>query len=263
MRSRILPAFGVAVASGAVFFGCNALLGIDKATVGPSDSGADVSPETASPATGDGGTDGPDGFVAQDDCNDYCNDIAQACAPPNREYLSADVCHQLCQFHIGYYDEQGLGMPVDVSATSAAAMGDTLYCRVWHSHAALENPSEHCPHAGPLGAEVCGTNPCDDFCQAAFHFCGTMSYASAQDCLNACNPDAGYPGFPYLIGSGPDLQGGGGNTLNCRIYHLENFLFTGLSVHCSHITASGGGVCVDVPDASVPDASLPDASGTD
>jgi hypothetical protein len=103
----------------------------------------------------------------------------------------------------------------------------------------------HCPHAGPLGAVTCGTNPCDDFCNMAQQFCGTMSYASVDDCLEACNADAGYAGFPYQIGGdASDLQAGG-NTLNCRIYHLENYLFTGDPVHCTHIAADGGGVCTN------------------
>jgi hypothetical protein len=249
----VFVALGVALVSVAGLVACNAVLGIDRANpgfdagmaVGAADGGGTVVPEagTLDGSTLEAGTP----FVAQDDCDDYCNDIASSCsdlANPNQEYLSVDVCKQLCNFHTSHYDEQGLGAPVDVSPASAAAGGDTIYCRVWHSHAALDNPVEHCPHAGPLGALTCGTNPCDDFCSAALHFCGAMSYASMDECTAACNADGGFPGFPYLIGDASDLQAGG-NTLNCRIYHLQNFLFTSDPVHCTHIAADGGGVCVN------------------
>jgi|CZKU01.1.fsa_nt_gi hypothetical protein len=230
-------AFGAAAAVAGVLVACNAVLGIDQASPEPKSPGG--SSEAGTIEAGDGGV-----FVARDDCKDYCADMAISCgAMANQEYLSADVCNQLCAFHTNHYDEQGLDNPVDVSATSPTASGDSVYCRVWHSHAALENPQEHCPHAGPLGAEFCGTNPCDDFCSMAVKFCPT-SYADMGDCLQSCGADGGYPGYPYLMGDASDLQGGG-NTLNCRMYHLENFLFTGDAIHCTHITADGGGVCVN------------------
>jgi hypothetical protein len=226
-RSLAWVCGALSMAAGAL--ACNAVLGIDEASLEPS--------------SGDGGL-APDAgvFVAKDDCADYCNDMAQSCgALMNQEYLTTDVCNKLCAFHVSTYDEQGVNQPVDVSATSPTASGDTLYCRVWHAHAALENPVVHCPHAGPLGAQMCGTDPCNDFCSMALNFCPS-SYLGMDDCLNDCHPDAGYPGYPYLIGDASDLQDEG-NTLNCRMYHLENFLFTKNPIHCSHITIDGGGVC--------------------
>jgi hypothetical protein len=247
MRAALF-AVAVAIAGGTGLLACNGVFGIDKAELedgGASSGSSSGSAEAGAPDAG--------GFVAVDDCTDYCNDIAAACsAPENQEYLSTDVCKKLCMIHTNHYDEQGLNQPVDVGPTTALATGDSLYCRVWHSHAAtVESPIEHCPHAGPLGASVCGTNPCDDFCVYATQVCtgANAAYASMQDCLQACtpNPDAGYAGFPYLMGTdGGDLQAGG-NTLNCRMYHLENFLFTNDAVHCTHVTVDGGGVCVDVP----------------
>lgn len=244
----VFIALGVALVSGAGLVACNAVLGIDKASPGfDAGAGSAPVPEGGSLVPEGGVEGGALAFVAKDDCDDYCNDIAGSCsnlANPNQEYLSTDVCKQLCAFHTSHYDEQGLGAPVDVSPTSVAAGGDTIYCRVWHSHAALENPEEHCPHAGPLGAQVCGSNPCDDFCSAALHFCGAMAYSSMDECTQACNADAGYPGFPYLMGDASDLQAAG-NTLNCRIYHLQNFLFMNDPVHCTHVAADGGGVCTN------------------
>jgi hypothetical protein len=216
-------------------FACNAVLGIDEASPEPASSN-----DSGAAHEGDAGDAGI--FVAKDDCNDYCSDMALSCgALMNQEYLSTAVCNQICTFHSGYYDEQGLNQPVDVSPTSVMPETDTMYCRVWHAHAALEDPVVHCPHAGPLGAEMCGQNPCNDFCTMALNFC-PGSYTDMNDCVQDCNPDGGYPGYPYLIGDASDLQDMG-NTLNCRMYHLENFLFTNQAVHCSHITFDGGGVC--------------------
>jgi hypothetical protein len=84
-----------------------------------------------------------------------------------------------------------------------------------------------------------------DFCTGA-----AAAYASYNDCLAACRPDAGYAGYPYMqnvadpevTDLAPQFQAGS-NTLNCRLYHLENFLRTGDPVHCSHTSLSGNGVC--------------------
>jgi hypothetical protein len=226
----MLVGFGGLVAGAAALLACNAVLGIDKASV-----------------VGDAGAGGNDGgasaFVAKDDCMDYCADMALTCATTEtQEYLDDDVCRQMCKFHTDHFDEQGLNAPVDVSPTSPIPTTDSLYCRVWHAHAAGDNPQHHCPHAGPIGANECGKDPCGEFCAYAMKFCGSMAYATNDDCLQACNADGGYPGFPYLIGDAGDLASSG-NTLNCRIYHLENFIFTGDAVHCSHVAADGGGVC--------------------
>ncbi len=233
----VFSACGGILAATAGLVACNSVLGIGEASLEP----ADARPVEA----------GTVAFLAVDNCNAYCSDIGSSCptSGPYQEYLSPEVCQQMCQFHTAHYDEQGLNEPVDISPTSAAASGDSIYCRVWHSHAAIDDPQEHCPHAGPLGAYVCGASPCDDFCSQALQFCGAKSYASFGDCMDACNADAGYPGFPYLMGpDASDLQGNG-NTLNCRIYHLQNFLKFHDPVHCTHVAKDGGGTCVNSPPA--------------
>jgi hypothetical protein len=240
---------GLASIFGAVFLGamqvaCNSILGIDPATAEP-DAGQ------------------PDGSVTPSyvvSCSNYCNLIQAACNSAqaleqgdNTEYLSNDVCMQICA-------QMDASAEV-ISPSVDPQLDDTLNCRVWHANAALQStPHYHCPHAGPLGGRMCDTNgdPCPTFCRMDLAICTgeNAAYASMQDCLDACEPDAGsgYPGYDYELNASDnevsDLANfEATNTLNCRMYHLENFLFTGQAVHCSHTSLNGNGTCVGgVPD---------------
>jgi hypothetical protein len=217
---------------GASQVACNSILGINQAT--QEDAGVQASYEVS--------------------CSNYCNIIQAACngsdasKGDNTEYLSSDVCMAICA--------QMDASSEAISATADPIPDDTLNCRVWHANAALLTDSHfHCPHAGPLGGRLCDDNmdPCTTFCRLDLFFCNgdNQAYTSYQDCLNACEPDAGYSGYVYEQNvTDPevtDLENfEATNTLNCRMYHLENYLFTGLPVHCSHTSLGGNGVCVGV-----------------
>jgi hypothetical protein len=240
VRARVAGLLG-AVMLGGSLVGCNAILGIDPAS-----------------REDDGG--GGGGSVTLDyslNCQNYCNHMQSLCnnsqilsMGDNTEYLSTDVCMKLCA-----------AMPVTNEAINSAAdpnPDDTLNCRVWHANAALtsKDPHLHCPHSGPLGGKVCDDNgdPCPTFCRLDLQFCTgeNQAYASLQDCLNACEPDAGYAGYTYELNtSDPEVTDLANyemtNTLNCRMYHLENFIYTQQALHCSHTSLNGNGVCVGVP----------------
>jgi hypothetical protein len=226
-----------AASLGAVFFACNGVLGIHEASLEPPEGGAEA-------GSGDGGS-----LVSYElSCDSYCRVIAANCKPSSleddTEYLSPAVCSQLCA--------QYESTPTPLDPNTEPTPGDTLNCRVWHANAAALGPHTHCPHSGPLGGNLCDDSqlggPCKAFCTLNLAVCtgDAAAYPSMTDCLNACEADAGYPGFPYQNMPGDpevrDLQTSG-NTLNCRMYHLENFLFTGEALHCSHTTQSGNGVC--------------------
>jgi hypothetical protein len=221
-------------ALGATQVACNGILGIDVATPEP-----------------DGGKVTPSYDVT---CANYCNLVQAACNAnqtltqgDNTEYLSPDVCMRFC----GLMDASA----EMISAAADPLPDDTLNCRVWHANAALLSmPHFHCPHAGPLGGGVCDNNqdPCLTFCRMDLALCTgeNAAYTSVQDCLNACESDAGYAGYPYKLNATDtevsdlaNLQMS--NTLNCRMYHLENFVFTGQPIHCSHTSLSGNGICVN------------------
>ncbi len=202
---------------------------------------------------------GPDGGAANPyalDCATYCavmNENCQTEAPPGAitEYLSTAICNKICNDGFPPPPDAG-GVDADLPAPSS---GD-LYCRLWHANYAsvTQDFHTHCPHAGPLGGNTCDddtSDPCAVFCSLDLKYCSDPAeYKSVADCLNTCRADAGYPGFPYQVNmSDPtvtDLQATG-NTLNCRMYHLENALLGDPAFHCPHTGPGGGGAgfCVD------------------
>jgi hypothetical protein len=193
-------------------------------------------------------------------CADYCARVGQNCTGTNQEYHPAGDCQTLCPYFAA-------GLDGDTT-------GNTTSCRIWHANFAAEShmPDVHCRHAGPLGGGACSPDAatvheslCMVFCQLDLGLCGhalagtkcgmlqdTITYEDLPNCLRAC---ANYPyiddgGELYIDDAGTAYDKG--NTLNCRMYHLENAavsLSTGdtnvASCHCSHATELGGGVCVD------------------
>jgi hypothetical protein len=231
-------AMGMAIALGAFagLFGCNTILGIDRATPAPQEASVSALGETSYDLN----------------CTNYCHIVRQACTfsadggSDNTEYLTDETCLAMCP----QFDVTG-----EVLVPSAPpSSSDTLNCRLWYANqAVVGDPHTACPRAGPLGGKVCDGqgDPCQAFCRLDLAFCtgDAAAYTSLDDCISACEADAGNPGFPYVIGPDPDdtdlASGYGGvSTLNCRIYHLENYVALGETVHCSHTAANGGGICV-------------------
>jgi hypothetical protein len=75
---------------------------------------------------------------------------------------------------------------------------------------------------------------------------------SVAECISACNA-----GFPYVAGA-QNGDGGlafdlvdenavpweSGDTLNCRLWHLEKAIVTDApATHCPHTDQNGGGMC--------------------
>jgi hypothetical protein len=256
MRRPLTLLGGALLVSGLLGIGglvssCNDVLGIGEAALEPGEAGGGEPSSEAS--AGDAGAGNAASFYALN-CNNYCSLVSTYCTPTpqdgdNTEYLTSDagICTQMC-------NEFEVTGEVTTAAQEPELL-DTLNCRVWHANAArLGDPHTHCPHAGPLGGDLCGSDPCVPFCRMDLDFCtgSNAAYASNDDCLSACrpNPDAGYGGFPYEISADTEVSDlaepyqSGSNTLNCRLYHLQNYLRTGDPVHCSHTSQSGNGVCV-------------------
>lgn len=135
-------------------------------------------------------------------CDVYCSLIVDNCAEQEAQYDDYDDCVDYCgttaQIPAGTFDDHG---------------GNTLGCRIYHAMVAANDPAGgsaalHCPHAGPTGADFCGTW-CDNYCHLAMLNCSGAStiYANLSDCQQACSgfPTSGRPG---------DTSG---DTVQCRI----------------------------------------------
>ncbi len=193
----------------------------------------EVSPETST------GTDA--GAVS---CTTYCAAVMGICTGSYKQYLDNTECMTACAL-------LPPGMPGDTS-------GNTVGCRTTHAgYAATMGLNPHCWHAGPFGYQGCGTE-CESFCMLATSYCsvdggfdaGAPPYASQNDCTAAC---AGFPKIDDADGGGAvGIDGGynaagpmGGNTLDCREWHLDNALdgpgmALGQELHCPHVAADSG-----------------------
>lgn len=229
-----LLAAGLLAASAA----CNAVLGIEHATF--EDGGMEAA-TSGSPADGGAGATSDDGGELT--CSNYCSTIMQNCTGVHQAYLSNDVCMTMCG-----YMAPGVFYPPSANPDNV----DTLGCRLWHATVAPIDPTVHCRHAGPLGTELCG-GPCKPFCRLDWRFCtddhGINVYEGQVDgCDSVCEGDAG---FDYVEGDSGDLADPSGtmiemgNTLNCRLWHLETAISTYmtnvepdrttlLTLHCGH-----------------------------
>jgi hypothetical protein len=232
---------------GATTVGCNDLLGIEHATL--YDAGADGGDAVANGAgvtdatapSDDGGAnqdgaDSSDGAVVDPlTCDNYCAVMMQNCTGTHMEYLSNDVCLTMCG-----YMTQGQFYPPEQEPDNV----DSLGCRLWHAHSAAAHPEVHCRHAGPLGADLCG-GPCQPFCSLDWHFCTDDHGVSVYDgqvtgCESVCLSmgDGGLPDMEGDSGDIVDPTGAmilAGNTLNCRLWHLETAIDKSLPMqHCPH-----------------------------
>jgi hypothetical protein len=182
-------------------------------TGGGTDSGKDSGTDTGT--TTDGGSEA--GLAVS--CANYCNIIATNCTAANQEYVNNATCLAMCANM--------------TPGTAGDTSGDTLACRQYHAGAAAGNAALHCRHAGFSGADTCGTSHCAAFCKQDIALCGgqtTPPYASQADCETKC------AAYPYVAATGGDTALTSGNTMQCRLYHLEAAYGGGAATttHCPH-----------------------------
>jgi hypothetical protein len=227
--------------AGGIWLGCG---GDDTTTVPGTDAGTDVTsnPDTGKPDTGtdtgtpdtgtpDTGTDA--GFVfdgsAPLNCASYCaNNLGVCTGPGNGQYLDLPTCLAMCaKFPVG-----------DAGNTA----GNTLGCRAYHTGLAAQsagNAKTHCPHAGPYGAGVCGSEN-ENFCTLYNAQCGAADYG-----VN-CPSQGSFGGLTNGTQDGGFISVLAGNTKDCREYHLEAAYQGNVGPdagHCLHADKAGGGVC--------------------
>jgi hypothetical protein len=196
---------------------CNAVLGIDSATVDPTFGQAEGGAPGDAGASADTGTTTPPASAA---CVAYCNAVVTNC--PNAEYNDVPTCLALC----GAFDQ---GQATDTSQ-------DSLGCRAHYALLSATDPS-NCPAAGPLGGGVCGNALCNTFC-ALDTFACTGTNAAFDGGEVGCESDCEADFNVYVTDAGNDLALSTGNTLNCRIWHLEAAVGPGgpteITTHCPH-----------------------------
>jgi hypothetical protein len=173
-------------------------------------------PTTGGPTTDDSATTDPTGALS---CEDYCATIMTNCTGAVQQYGAVENCVASCA-----------GFP---PGTEADMGGNTLGCRTYHAGAAAMDPNVHCVHAGPGGANACGSN-CEGFCAVAQTACPD-AWPDAGACMTACGGFADME--PY------DASDVGGNTLACRLYHLTAAAVDP-ATHCGHIVGASP-TCVD------------------
>jgi hypothetical protein len=235
----LAPACAVSIAGLA---GCNDLLGIDSARLE-----LDAGDSGSTPA--EAGT---------DPCSNYCSLVNSSCQGPYQQYaFYPQDCRKLCPI----WDLGTIPINPPYNATNDGNFdqsGDTTSCRIWHAISAggsTGNASFHCPHAGPLGggATFCvapnasdTAGRCGNFCKLDLATCtgGASAFEGLADCMSRC--------AEWAYGGGyVTADSAAGNTLNCRLYHLEYAASSYASgdddlgdYHCGH-TADDSTMCQD------------------
>jgi hypothetical protein len=237
--SLVVAGFALAGAGAASGWlaGCNAVLGIGEAQLEP-DAGA--TPESGDVTSADPLT-----------CDNYCSVINQNCQGEFQEYLPGidggnDLCEQICHLYLAQLSQNSYPYYSSPEPPNENSLG----CRLWHAHAAglasTGGPATHCRHAGPLGSTLCG-GPIAPFCGLDSEYCTDDNNIFVYDggTSSACEDSlagvlAANPGFYQDQDSGDirdpqSTQIESGNTLNCRLWHLETgMLESDPATHCPH-----------------------------
>lgn len=225
-------------ASASVWVACSD----DDAESTDTDAGADGGQDSST--SGDSGGQDSGGQDAGSDaadlsCASFCQRNLAACVGAvgtdggNQQFENLAQCMAVCE-------RIPLGSLTDTS-------GDTVGCRIYHSGlAASQNPTIHCPHAGLMGATVCGTDRCEAFCDRGATICtdagltpGQRPFDDKADCLTKCGTDYQFdPASPELTTAG--------DTLNCRAFELikafEDVDGGSAATHCPNLRTNSA-VC--------------------
>jgi hypothetical protein len=172
---------------------------------------------------GSGGGSGASGSAGQAggsglSCQSYCATMQENCKNENAQYPSLESCMAVCAtFPAG---------------TETDTQGNTLGCRSYHAGAAQGTTADatlHCPHAGPAGVGLCGSN-CEGYCNIMVTTCPGEFSAGTSECLQKCDGLAGKDSTAYTVASTT------GDTLQCRLYHASVGAESQQSalMHCPH-----------------------------
>ncbi|MGA3123018.1 MAG: hypothetical protein ABSF69_19790 [Polyangiaceae bacterium] len=239
MRYRLLLAGGVAgtvCAASMGLAGCDAVFGIHAAHPWPdAESGPGATAQS--------------GCGEEAGCAEYCCLMAKNCSGSNAEFMDATADTNPCMTLCSLYPNGSLYPYPGPPPASVDASLDTLGCRLWYAYAAADlgegGAPVNCPRAGPLGSDLCG-GPIHPFCELDTNYCigqdeNIVGYdggiAGCEATLNAVNQgDANFylRTGDILLPPGDNIVSTG-NTLNCRLWHLEfGIQEDNPMIHCPH-----------------------------
>jgi hypothetical protein len=160
-------------------------------------------------------------------CPSYCDALDTNC--PGLEYKDRDQCLATC---------------ARMKPGNEGQIDDTAGCRLTQAKNAAKNDEAACKKGSAFGGEACGT-PCTTFCNLVDELCihgegapADHPYPTEETCIEECNTKlkydkAGSEGQKFV----------GGDTLNCRMFHLLLALDDRVT-HCPH-TGVISAVCKD------------------
>ena len=215
----VFPAFGLA---------CEAILGIEDASVDPALAGESTT-GGAAPATGGsagadvshGGDSTGGGGAAPDLCAQYCATVMASCTGPFAVYTTAESCLAVCE-----------QLP---AGSEGDEIGNSGHCRLRHAESAPAEPLNYCPIAGPGGNGICGGN-CESLCTVAQGVCtgDLQPWSGAIACQNDC---AGVPDLA-TYSTDPDAAMYKGDHVQCRLFHLSSAAVKDPEIHCPHVAGA-------------------------
>ena len=155
-------------------------------------------------AAGTSAMGGSGGGAASMACVTYCDAIMSACTAGDQQYTNKANCLNSCK-----------AIPPGMMGDKS---GNTLACRTYHSGLAAMagNAKTHCPHAGPGGDGVCGSN-CEGYCQIATMYCTDANMAKVYDSSMACMTDCATRKTDIKYNIAIDA----GNEVACLLYHVQ------------------------------------------
>ena len=226
--------------------------GDDDDTTGDDDDSAAGDDDDSSTGDDDdsaAGDDDDSAAAATPNCNDYCTARVANCSEDATACLAACTAAEA-------------GMPAgDLTDTT----GNTLGCRMYHTGVAPSAGAEHCAHGNLFGGSSidagngvpgfpCVNSNAEAYCSMAMAYCqgnidndgdsatqdgplyaGADQTAQYMACMTAANG--------FAAGNIGDTTG---DTLECRLYHVEaagSNPMSAAGIHCPHASPGGGGIC--------------------
>lgn len=151
-------------------------------------------------STGGSAGAGTGGSSGASSCDTYCATVMANCQGDNAQYSGLDQCLGSCAAFPQSQDQTG----------------NTVGCRTLHAQNAADDPTVHCPHAGPGGDGVCGA-ACDGYCQIAMMYCtaanGAQVYTDLADCQADCQAHGATPRYTANVQAGDSAA--------CLLYHAQ------------------------------------------